>query len=145
MEIVETENPQAREAVKLPAIFLIITGVVSLLYALYSLVTNLTVDPTQMAEFQTQLQQLPEEYRGRVESFVKSGWLISVFWILTSGFVLLGGIKMLQRRSFGLSMAASIVAMVPCVMPGVCCCLGLPIGIWSLVVLNKPEVKSSFK
>jgi hypothetical protein len=31
---------------------------------------------------------------------------------------------------------------VPCISP--CCLVGLPIGIWALVVLNKPEVKSSF-
>jgi hypothetical protein len=39
-------------------------------------------------------------------------------------------------------MAASIIAMIPCVSP--CCLLGLPIGIWALVVLMKPEVKSAF-
>ena len=32
--------------------------------------------------------------------------------------------------------------MVPCISP--CCLVGLPIGIWALVVLNKPEVKGSF-
>jgi hypothetical protein len=38
-------------------------------------------------------------------------------------------------------MVASVVAMLPCQ----CCCLfGLPFGIWALVVLNKPEVKSHF-
>jgi hypothetical protein len=42
----------------------------------------------------------------------------------------------------GLALAAAIVAMVPCVSP--CCWLGLPIGIWAVVVLSKPEVKSHF-
>jgi hypothetical protein len=35
-----------------------------------------------------------------------------------------------------------VVAMVPCLSP--CCILGLPLGIWALIVLMKPEVKSSF-
>ena len=39
-------------------------------------------------------------------------------------------------------MTASILAVVPCVSP--CCLVGLPIGIWALVVLSKPEVKSQF-
>jgi hypothetical protein len=36
----------------------------------------------------------------------------------------------------------SIVAMVPCLGP--CCIVGIPIGIWALVVLMKPEVKAAF-
>jgi len=37
---------------------------------------------------------------------------------------------------------ASILAMVPCISP--CCLLGIPIGIWALVVLMKPEVQQAF-
>ena len=36
----------------------------------------------------------------------------------------------------------SIVAMLPCLSG--CCIVGLPIGIWCLVVLLKAEVKSAF-
>jgi hypothetical protein len=56
--------------------------------------------------------------------------------------VLLGALKMKKLESYGLAMAATILAMVPCISP--CCLIGLPIGIWSLVVLLKPEVKSAF-
>ena len=38
---------------------------------------------------------------------------------------------------------ASILAMIPCLSP--CCLIGLPIGIWALVILMKPEVKAAFK
>jgi hypothetical protein len=38
-------------------------------------------------------------------------------------------------------MAAAIMAMIPC---NCCCLLGLPFGIWALVMLMKPEVKSQF-
>jgi len=38
-------------------------------------------------------------------------------------------------------MAGSIVAMVPC---NICCLLGLPFGIWALVVIVRPEVKDAF-
>ncbi len=50
--------------------------------------------------------------------------------------------KMKKLESYGLAMAASIIAMIPCLSP--CCLIGLPIGIWALVVLSKPEVKSAF-
>lgn len=38
---------------------------------------------------------------------------------------------------------AAILAMIPCVSP--CCLLGLPLGIWALIVLLKPEVKAAFQ
>ncbi len=56
--------------------------------------------------------------------------------------ILLGALKMQKLESYGFSMAAAILAALPCISP--CCLLGLPIGIWALVVLNKPEVKSAF-
>jgi hypothetical protein len=39
---------------------------------------------------------------------------------------------------------ASVAAMLPCTV-SCCCILGLPVGIWSLVVLMKPEVKQAFR
>jgi GYF domain 2 len=62
--------------------------------------------------------------------------------ILMAAVVLFGAIKMKRLENHGLAMAASILAMIPCLSP--CCLLGLPIGIWALVVLLKPEVKSAF-
>jgi hypothetical protein len=49
---------------------------------------------------------------------------------------------MQKLSNHGLAMAAAIVAMIPCFSP--CCLLGLPFGIWALVMLNKPEVRSQF-
>jgi hypothetical protein len=49
---------------------------------------------------------------------------------------------MQKLQSYQFALTASIVAMVPCISP--CCLFGLPFGIWALVVLNKPEVKSQF-
>ena len=51
------------------------------------------------------------------------------------------GLMMLNRRSYGFVMAGVIFAMLPC-SPG--CLLGMPFGIWALVVLNQPAVRSAF-
>jgi hypothetical protein len=56
--------------------------------------------------------------------------------------LILGGLKMMKLESFGLAVAAAVVAMIPCLSP--CCCIGLPFGIWGLVVLLKDDVKSCF-
>jgi hypothetical protein len=67
---------------------------------------------------------------------------MSIIAILMSVVILLGALKMKKLESYGLAMTASILAMIPCLSP--CCVIGLPIGIWALMVLSKPEVKSAF-
>ena len=68
---------------------------------------------------------------------------IGVIALLVSALVLFSAMKMKKLESYPLAMAGSIVAMIPCLSP--CCIAGLPIGIWCLMVLNKPEVKSAFR
>ena len=70
------------------------------------------------------------------------GIVFNIIGIIMAVVVLMGALKMKKLESFGFVMAATIIAMVPCVSP--CCWVGLPIGIWALVVLNKPEVKGAF-
>ena len=60
---------------------------------------------------------------------------------MASAMAIWAGFNMIKLRSYWLSMAGSFA-----IMPAGCfCCLaGFPAGIWSLVVLLKPEVSSSF-
>ncbi len=67
--------------------------------------------------------------------------LLGILSLVLGILILFGAVKMKQMRSYGLAMTACILAMIPCVN---CCLLGLPFGIWGLVVLNKPEVKDAF-
>ena len=67
----------------------------------------------------------------------------NVIALLVSVFILVGGLKMRKLENYGLAMATSILAMIPCISP--CCLIGLPVGIWAVVVLSKPEVKSAFR
>jgi hypothetical protein len=67
---------------------------------------------------------------------------IRILGLVLASLVIVGAGRMKRLESHGWAMAASIIAMVPCTG---CCILGLPFGIWSLVVLNKPEVKDAFR
>jgi predicted Zn finger-like uncharacterized protein len=78
----------------------------------------------------------PEEMVGNVV-----GGLFSVFGILLAVVMIFGGYKMKRLENYGLAMAVTIFAILPCWN---CCLLGLPLGIWSLIVLNRPEVKVAF-
>jgi hypothetical protein len=71
------------------------------------------------------------------------GVATSAVGLLIAGIIIYAAIEMKNLRQWGLAMAASILAMVPCISP--CCIIGLPMGIWSLIVLQKTEVKSAFR
>jgi uncharacterized membrane protein len=69
--------------------------------------------------------------------------LFSVFLLAMNAFVLVGALRMMKLQGHSLAIIACIIAMIPCTS-GLCCVLGLPFGIWGIVMLNKPEVKSQF-
>ena len=70
------------------------------------------------------------------------GIVFNLIALAVAGFIIWAAMQMKQLRNWNMAAAASVVAMIPCISP--CCIIGLPIGIWSLIVLMKPEVKSSF-
>ena len=62
--------------------------------------------------------------------------------LVLSVICLFGALRMLKLKSYGFAMTAAIITLLPC---GTCCCLAnLGAGIWALIVLSKPEVKSQF-
>ena len=125
----------AAERVKGPAIGLIVVAVVGVLLQIVSLIFNLA-GASILANSPMPKEAWANMFSGTI------GAVSSIIGILVSGVIFFGAMKMKNLESYGLAMAASIIAMIPCFSP--CCLLGLPIGIWALVVLSKPEVKSAF-
>jgi serine/threonine protein kinase len=75
-------------------------------------------------------------------------WLLEDFLDLVGGldlfkglFLIAAALSILWMRGYRLAVATSIVAMLPV---GPSFLLGLPIGIWALSILGKPEVKNAF-
>ena len=137
----------ASSRVKKPAIALLITGILWVLYAGFALVNYLVNKPTA-ASVQAVQGQANGLNASQLQTFQNimavAGPLMLVIIVvsLAAGVVvLLGAIKMKKLESRGLAMTASILAMLP-VSP--CCVLGLPFGIWALMALSKPEVKAAF-
>jgi hypothetical protein len=58
--------------------------------------------------------------------------------------ILAGAFRMLKSRSYEFAMVAAVAAVVPCLTPCLVYLLFLPFGIWALVALRKPGVKSQF-
>ncbi|UCC38585.1 MAG: hypothetical protein JSV96_12220 [Candidatus Aminicenantes bacterium] len=86
-----------------------------------------------------------DEIPGDYLEFFETGFSISLSLVglLVAAFIIYASLKMKDLNQWGLCVAASILAMIPCVSP--CCIIGLPVGIWCLVVLMRPEVKDAFR
>jgi hypothetical protein len=53
--------------------------------------------------------------------------------------IIIGALRMKKLESFGFAITSSVLAIVTGEL------VGLPIGIWCLVVLTKPQVNASFR
>jgi hypothetical protein len=130
----------ALQLVKGPVIGLKVTAILGLVMVVLGLVVNVMtlngfhIGPQQM--YDPQMQKLIGILGGSL------GIVQNIIGGIVGVIVLLGAAKMQKLQSYQFALTASIVAMVPCISP--CCVFGLPFGIWALVVLNKPEVKSQF-
>ncbi|MCX7004273.1 MAG: hypothetical protein NTV22_13510 [bacterium] len=140
----------AAQRVRIPAIIQIVLWSASALSSVYSLISAMSGVNTEqiMATIRkatennpdaAQMMQVTEQVIGIYGTYALPTAVVSVVVVLVG---LIGSIRMLQMKTYGLAMVAAILTLIPCVGP--CCCLGLPIGIWSLVVLSNAHVRQQF-
>jgi len=122
-----------------PAIGLIVTAVLGFLWTGLGTLINLLGVGAGM----NQPGMNPEMERFMTMFSGTLGVVSGVIGFLVAGLILFGALKMKKRQGYGWAITASILAVIPCVSP--CCLVGIPIGIWALVVLSKPEVKAQFQ
>jgi hypothetical protein len=137
----QTDRAPAADRVKGPAIALIVTASLGIAYYLFSGVFALIMGDAMVE------RSLPSNIPPELQSVIQSlqGPMIGFIYVAIAALnalVLFGAISLLRLRSYGLALTACILAMLPCQC---CCVLGLPFGIWGLVVMSKPEVKSAFR
>ena len=124
----------ALDRVKLPAIIMMViagisiaTNLVAIIIGIISIITGANTGG----------------YQG--EEMVLGGvmYLVSgVLGVIGNAIILVGSLKMKSLKSYGFSLAAMILAMIPC---NACCLITLPVSIWGLIVLNDANVKNAFK
>ena len=121
-----------------PATGLIVTAILGFLANVLGLFYNLFAagSMTHQSGMNPEMEQFMRMFSGTV------GIISGLVAMAIAGLIFYGAMKMKNLQSHGWAYTASILAAVPCVSP--CCLIGLPIGIWALVVLSKPEVKSAF-
>lgn len=145
----------ALRRVKAPAIALMISAGLDILLALWGLFESAFFSLSAQ-QYNSEMQQLNNSLRQlnnpQIQELVQKMMSIlhnpaisvvsDLFGLAMAVLILMGSLKMQSLRSYEFSITAAIVSLVPCVTP--CCCIGLPFGIWALIVLRNPEVKSQF-
>jgi hypothetical protein len=125
-----------RGRVTAPAIALVVVASVGLVASLFNIgwaFVEQGVDP----DAPEMVRRFQQGAKGPVPAVVQTAFAIVNLLIIA------GGVQMMRFRSWGLALTASILAMLNF---GSCCCVaGVPVGIWSLVVLLMPEVKAAFE
>jgi GYF domain 2 len=131
----------ALQQVKGPAMALLVTAILGLMVAALDLVLNIAALTGHQLLPQ---QQLQDPQMQKIFGSLQGGLGIfgSIIKAAIGVVVLIGAGKMQRLENYQFAMTAAIVGMIPCLSP--CCLLGIPFGIWALIVLNKPEVKSQF-
>ncbi len=119
-----------------PSIGMIITGVIGALFSFFALIAlGIGMSFSSLWGIRN-IDRYEDFYGGAI------GMGSSFLGLLVAIFIIYAALKMKELKQWNLAVVASVLAMVPCISP--CCIIGLPIGIWSLVVLMRPEVKAAF-
>ncbi len=125
--------------VKVPAIGLVVLGVLGILAGLYGLFQG-------APEVQDLVNAgVPQEQAEMIAKYSAGGGIaLTILGLVASGFISWAGLQMLKLQSWPACVAANIMVMVPC-FTSCCCLIGIPIGTWGLILLFNADVKRAFQ
>jgi hypothetical protein len=135
----------AQSLVNGPGIAMLVIGILFALISAFGVLANLL--GWSLGSFGAAGQQgnIPPQFEKMVQQMSGGlGVVFAVVQLALSGLFIFASLKLRKLESYGLVMTAAILCMLPCFTPSCCCVFGLPVGIWTLVVLSKPEVKAAF-
>jgi hypothetical protein len=128
-----------RAKVRTPAICLIVLATLGLLFGLVQAAGVAIIFGVMAAD-----KGLPDGHEAvSVYSVFGGGTLAGLLAAFMYLIVLIGAVKMKNLTSYGFAMTAAILSMLTCC--SLCEIVGLPLGIWALVVLCAPDVKAAFR
>ncbi|MEM7305149.1 MAG: hypothetical protein AAF682_00695 [Planctomycetota bacterium] len=124
-------SQEALAKVKGPALGIKITAGIGIAYCVLNI--GLTIFGVQMPG-----QEVPEG----MEWLNAVGIGSSLIGIGVGVFLWISAAKMQRLEAYNQSLIAAILAVVPFCSP--CCCIGIPVGVWAIIVLSKADVKEAF-
>lgn len=140
----------AQAVVRGPAVGMLVTGIIGLIVNTLGLVMigrMMLSGPEAMLDSLEQTLPPGPLLDAMKESFTPAGLLQNLvmhgIFLVVCILICQGAMQMLRLRSYWLVVVASVLAMMN--IENCCCVLGLPFGIWSLVVLFQSGVRGSFE
>ena len=139
----------ALQRIKVPAVALMAASILNIILALWGLVEMIFSSP-DLQQINSALEQLNNP---QIEQFAQKmlnlmygplGIVNILLELAVSVLILAGAKKMKSLQSYQFSLATAGLSVVPCLTPCSGFLLGFAFGIWSLVVLRRPDVKSHF-
>jgi len=142
-----------------PAIGLILTGVLTLGLVVWGIVQNAAAgggdfdtkwaeeikkienDPNQQADQKKATIDFMNKIHDVVKPLADFSVVFQIGAVAIGILSIIGGVRVMALKNRGLGITSSILSMLPCVS---CCCLGIPFGIWMLIVLSNDVVKRGF-
>ena len=115
----------------IPAICLIVLASIFLM----GLFASLPGQIARLGQIDTSTPEGQGELAGGIMSFV--------VWVAMMIQIIIGSVSMLRLRGYRQAMVAAIVAIIPFCSP--CLFMGIPFGIWSLVLLRRTDVRARFR
>lgn len=131
----EQQFEQAADDVRAPAIGLIVMSVLQLLIVLGTIAAVSTMVATTIPGSTSMHRQVSPIGLGFME-------LVLLASLPLSAIVLVGAIQMKRLRSYEFSLICSILWLLPL---GPTCVFTFPLGLWSLLVLLRPQVRAAFR
>lgn len=116
----------------IPGILVCLLGAVGALNSIYVMIF-----PPVAAKFQDPEMQAAANRGWHIAGMAASPIVLILYLVMATG-----GVAMLQRKYWGLALAGGILSLAPC---SFVFCLGVPVGIWSIVVLSMGDVRAGFR
>jgi hypothetical protein len=139
MGVIDTK---ASDRVRVPAIGLMVSAIISVLFAAWNLISIVFFAPN-LQEYSAVFQQMNNpQFENLMEKMMRFaygpvGMATDAFQIIIAILIFTGALKMLKLRSYEFAFAAALLSVIPCISP---CCgwiFGLIFGIWAMAVLGK--------
>ena len=126
-------------SVRAPAIALLVTGCLNGAIGLLTLASGL-LRLTGLTGHET-LPTDRAERTGFLAATIGS-YSLALISLLFAPVIIYGAVQMMNAKNLGLAKIAAVLSIVP--ITSCCFLMGIPIGIWSLVVLRRPETRAVF-
>ena len=132
-----------RKKANLAAVLMIVNAIIGLLLLLVPIQSK-----EQLLEMIYEMESLGLDSGGlntdsMIELIFMSSIVFKVIHFTTFSLIIFASVKMRRLESWGLSTTAAILTVIPCTSS--CCLIGIPIGVFALMVVFDPNVKAAFR